>query len=93
MLALTGRRIDAATAERIGLLQAVVTREELDETAMTLAREIRDNAPLAVQSIKRTINEFADRGLSDAMRFEAMSAAGGVHLGGHAQGVRRQSGP
>jgi enoyl-CoA hydratase len=74
-LALSGRRIDAATAERIGLLQSVVTRDELDATALQLAREIRDNAPLAVQSIKRTINEFADRGLSDAMRFEALSAA------------------
>jgi enoyl-CoA hydratase len=42
---------------------------------LQLAREIRDNAPLAVQSIKRTINEFADRGLADAMRFEALSAA------------------
>jgi enoyl-CoA hydratase/carnithine racemase len=74
-LALSGRRIDAATAERIGLLQRVVSREELDETAMSLARDIRDNAPLAVQSIKRTITEFADHGLSDALRFEALSAA------------------
>ena len=42
---------------------------------MTIAAEIRDNAPLAVQSIKRTINEFADRGLADALRFEALSAS------------------
>jgi enoyl-CoA hydratase len=75
LLALTGRRIDAATAERIGLLQSVVGRDELDETAMTMAREIRDSAPLAVQSIKRTINEYADRGLHDALRFEALSAS------------------
>jgi enoyl-CoA hydratase/carnithine racemase len=74
-LALTGRRIDAATAERIGIVQQVVSREQLDETAMQIAREIRDNAPLAVQSIKRTINAFADRGLTDAMRFEALSAS------------------
>jgi enoyl-CoA hydratase/carnithine racemase len=75
LLALTGRRIDAATAERIGVVQSVVTRGELDETALAIAREIRDNAPLAVQSIKRTINSFADNGLADAMRFEAMSAS------------------
>jgi enoyl-CoA hydratase len=75
LLALTGRRIDAATAEQIGIVQSVVSREALDETAMQIAREIRDNAPLAVQSIKRTINEFADRGLTDAMRFEALSAS------------------
>ena len=66
---------DAATAERIGVVQSVVAREVLDETALATARDIRDNAPLAVQSIKRTINSFADHGLSDAMRFEAMSAS------------------
>ena len=75
LLALTGRRIDAATAERLGIVQKVVSREQLDETAYGIAREIRDNAPLAVQSIKRTIDEFADRGLADALRFEALSAS------------------
>ncbi len=75
LLALTGRRIDAATAERIGIVQQVVERAELDKTARQLAEEIRDNAPLAVQSIKRTINAFADRGLAEALRFEAMSAS------------------
>ena len=75
LLALTGRRIDAATAERLGIVQQVVARGSLDDTAYEIAREIRDNAPLAVQSIKRTINDFADRGLSDALRFEAMSAS------------------
>lgn len=75
LLALTGRRIDAVTAERIGVVQQVVGRDTLDETALQIAREIRDNAPLAIQSIKRTINAFADRGLADALRFEAMSAS------------------
>lgn len=75
LLALTGRRIDAATAERLGIVQQVVPRAELDATALEIAREIRDNAPLAVQSIKRTINAYADHGLADAMRFEALSAS------------------
>ena len=75
LLALTGRRIDAETAERLNIVQAVVPRESLDETAYGIAREIRDNAPLAVQSIKRSINAFADRGLAEALRFEAMSAS------------------
>ena len=75
LLALTGRRIDAATAERLGVVQQVVAREELDATAYAIAHEIRDNAPLAVQSIKRSINAFADRGLAEALRFEAMSAS------------------
>jgi enoyl-CoA hydratase/carnithine racemase len=75
LLALTGRRIDAATAERLGIVQQVVPRADLDATAYAIAREIRDNAPLAVQSIKRTIDEFADRGMAEALRFEALSAS------------------
>lgn len=75
LLALTGRRIDATTAQRLGIVQEVVAREELDATAYGVAREIRDNAPLAVQSIKRTIDEYADRGLAEALRFEALSAS------------------
>ena len=75
LLAMTGRRIDATTAERLGIVQAVTPRDQLDETAYGIAREIRDNAPLAVQSVKRTINAFADRGLADALRFEALSAS------------------
>src|SRR3954453_6175633 len=75
LLALTGRGIDAATAERLGIVQQVVAPEALDETAYGIARDIAANAPLAVQSIKRTINAFADRGLAEALRFEAMSAS------------------
>jgi enoyl-CoA hydratase len=75
LLAMTGRRIDAATAERIGLVQQVTEPDRLRPTAMALAREIAANAPLAVQSIKRTIDQFSYRGLSESLRFEAMSAA------------------
>src|SRR5579872_2362688 len=75
LLAMTGRRIDAATAERLGIVQQVTSLDELRPTAMGIAGDIAANAPLAVQSIKRTIDNFAFRGLSEAMRFEAMSAS------------------
>lgn len=74
-LALTGRRIDATTAERLGLVQQVTSREELVPAAMQLAADIAANAPLAVQSIKRTIDAFAYRGMAESLKFEAMSAA------------------
>src|SRR5580692_4988942 len=38
-------------------------------------RRIDAHAPLAVQSIKRTIDGFAYRGMTEAMRFAAMSAS------------------
>ena len=75
LLSLTGRRIDAATAERLGIFQEVTTSEALRATALTMAQEIANNAPLAVQSIKLTIDAFAYRGLSDALKFEALSAS------------------
>jgi enoyl-CoA hydratase len=75
LLALTGRRIDAAEAHRLNIVQQLTTRDDLVATATTIAAEIAANAPLAVQSIKRTIDAFAYRGLPEALKFEALSAA------------------
>jgi enoyl-CoA hydratase len=75
LLAYTGRRIDAATALRLGIVQEVVSPDALVDHARSLCDEIAANAPLAVQSIKRTINFWSERGLAEAMRFVAMSSA------------------
>jgi enoyl-CoA hydratase/carnithine racemase len=75
LLAFTGRRIDAATALQIGIVQEVVARDDLLSHTRALADEIAANAPLAVQGIKRTVNFWAERGLSEALRFEAASAS------------------
>ncbi|KKZ71173.1 enoyl-CoA hydratase [Streptomyces showdoensis] len=74
-LALTGRRIDAATAERLGLVQRVTAPGELAETAYETAAAIAANAPLAVRAVKRSIDAFADRGLADALDRTAFAAA------------------
>lgn len=75
LLALTGRRIDAPTAERLGLVQQVVTKAELEEEARALAVEIAANAPLAVRAVKRNLDAFADAGLAEALDRTAMAAA------------------
>lgn len=74
-LALTGRRIDAATAERIGLLQAVAPLAELERTARSVAEAVAANAPLAVRHIKRSVDAFADAGLGEALDRTALAAA------------------
>ncbi|MFF1448320.1 enoyl-CoA hydratase/isomerase family protein [Streptomyces sp. NPDC058274] len=74
-LALTGRRIDAATAERLHLVQLVCKEAELDAAARTVAAGIAANAPLAVQGVKRDIDGYADAGLAAALDRTAMSAA------------------
>jgi enoyl-CoA hydratase len=76
-LTLTGRRIDAARALQLGVVQEVHPAEQLVEAATALARELAANAPLAVQAVKRTIDRHANRGLDEALDFEALNAAVG----------------
>ncbi len=54
-LFLTGRRIDAATAERWGLVNEVVEAEALPAAALALASEIAANAPLSLRGNKAGI--------------------------------------
>jgi enoyl-CoA hydratase len=53
---LTGGRVDAATAERWGLVDEVAPREQLVARARELAHEIAANAPVAVQIAKSLID-------------------------------------
>jgi len=57
-LLLTARPIDAARAERIGLVNAVVAAEDLLESALATADAIVANAPLAVQETRRGVREL-----------------------------------
>ena len=61
---LTGARIDAAEAVRIGLVSDVWADDDLAARAQELARQIADNAPLSVTATKRLARttETADRG-------------------------------
>jgi enoyl-CoA hydratase/carnithine racemase len=58
MILYTARRIGGAEAERIGLINQCVPAEKLDETVMSIARTIAENAPLSVRASKLTINEM-----------------------------------
>jgi enoyl-CoA hydratase/carnithine racemase len=50
---LTGDLIDAAEAERLGLVNRVVPRERLDETVIELAEKLAGKSPVALQMGKR----------------------------------------
>lgn len=63
-LALTGDAVDAATAERAGLVQFVVPDAELMTTARAIAGRIAANPPLAV----RVGKQFVNRDTGSAMR-------------------------
>ena len=73
MILYTARRINAAEAERIGLINKMVGNEELNEYVLDLARTIADNAPLSVAASKLTINEMLkDAGKRDTAAMEQM---------------------
>ena len=55
-LILTGRQITAQEALEIGLVNKVVPPDELHSEALFLAQQIADNAPIAVQLAKKTMN-------------------------------------
>lgn len=58
MILYSARRIDAAEAERIGLINKMLPEDELDDYVLDLARTIADNAPLSIAASKLTINEM-----------------------------------
>lgn len=58
----TGRRIDAATAERWGLVNEVVEAEALTDAALALAQEIAGNAPLSLRGNKDAIRALVEAG-------------------------------
>jgi enoyl-CoA hydratase len=49
-------RIPADEALRIGLVNRVVPRDELDDATLALAQEIAKNEPFVVQATKRSVN-------------------------------------
>ncbi|MDJ0387475.1 enoyl-CoA hydratase [Roseomonas sp. E05] len=53
----TARRFTAAEAERMGLVNRVLPRGEVQDFVATMAQEIAANAPLTVTSIKRIVGE------------------------------------
>lgn len=58
MILYTAKRIDAAEAQRIGLINQMTSEEDLNDVVLDIARTIADNAPLSVAASKLTINEM-----------------------------------
>jgi enoyl-CoA hydratase/carnithine racemase len=64
LLFLTGRRIGGEEAVAIGLADVLTEPDKLRSAAVSLAKEIAENAPLAVLSTRATIR----RGLAEAVK-------------------------
>ncbi len=69
----TGRPVEAEQALSWGLVNRVVPAERAEAEVMALAEEIAQNAPLAVQGMKRILRLLEashERGLTEAERME-----------------------
>jgi len=67
---LTGRMIDAAEAERAGLVARVVPAAELEAAAMALAETIAAHSLPVVLKIKEAVNRAYESSLSEGLLFE-----------------------
>lgn len=70
-LIFTGDMIDAAAAEKIGLVNKVVPPESLTEEVEKLAKKIAGNGPVAVRMAKNVINRGMDCNLQAGSYYEA----------------------
>jgi len=69
-LMLTGRRFDAAWAERVGFVNRVLPRGQALTGALEMAREVAANQPAAVRATKRLLNAAEDAEVAAALDLE-----------------------
>jgi len=67
-MVLTGDRIDAEEARRIGLVSETVEPTALLDRAMAIASRIASNAPLALQAVKKLSRQTGHLGDADAQQ-------------------------
>jgi 2-(1,2-epoxy-1,2-dihydrophenyl)acetyl-CoA isomerase len=63
--------IDAAEAQRLGLVTYLVEPDELDDKVASLAEQLRAGPPIALAQTKALLNESSGRTLIDALDAEA----------------------
>jgi enoyl-CoA hydratase/carnithine racemase len=67
---LCGERLDAATAERIGLVEEVVPTGKALETALALAEKVAEQSPTSVRMCKQLIHTAREHAISDGLQGE-----------------------
>ena len=67
---LCNERVDAETAERIGLVEQVVATGEALQVAQALALQAAQQSPIAVSLCKKLIHSARDKAISDGLELE-----------------------
>jgi enoyl-CoA hydratase/carnithine racemase len=87
-LTFTGAEVSAAEALDIGLIDRVVSRTALQETALELARDICTSSPVAVRAAKQTMNATLGGSLETGIDVEEAAWALVVSSRDRTEGVR-----
>ena len=66
---LLGDFVPASEAERMGLINRIAPRAQLEEASMAMARQIADKAPVAIKIGKRAFYEQSYMSLADAYAY------------------------
>lgn len=68
-LLFAGYMISAVEAERIGVVNKVVPREKLEESAIELANKLASKSPVALQMGKNALYKMSDMGYEDGIAY------------------------
>ncbi|WP_242127147.1 enoyl-CoA hydratase/isomerase family protein [Sphingobium sp. Sx8-8] len=73
LMMLTGRMVDAATADRWGMVDIVVPRDALDEEAFAVARDIASRPPIALAMGKQLANHLWNGRVREGIGMELLT--------------------
>src|SRR3954468_8822433 len=79
--------VDAATAERLGLVNRVVSADKLVDETNALAARLAQAAPLALGLAKRALNRAMESGLEQQLEYEAQLQSIAGRSKDHVEGV------
>jgi 2-(1,2-epoxy-1,2-dihydrophenyl)acetyl-CoA isomerase len=85
--AATGKDIDAAEAEQVGLVNKVIPHAELEKETIALAEKLANGATRAIGIIKRTLNRSLTMSFDELLEYEAMMQEIASHTEDHKEGV------
>ena len=69
-LVLTGRLLSGREAAALGLVSRVVPKENCEEVALRICRDLAQRAPLALQAAKEAVNRAQEMSLRDGLAYE-----------------------
>ncbi|MFG3025339.1 enoyl-CoA hydratase/isomerase family protein [Streptomyces sp. NPDC048254] len=87
-LLMTGRRVGAEEALRLGLVDEVVPADEVYDTALRYARRLAEGPAAALEAIKEAVDHGADSGLSAGLALERSLFTGVFGTADAATGLR-----